>query len=142
MTIVEIKNQLITHFYDNDSFDLDTDGKKIQIDDEMESMRSATIRAILGDLESSGIVKCIESSEKTIWILVQSFHTFTQSVTISAASAEIIGDTINMFRDANDINGDVCDKMKITESDILNLVNICHVLLESEPIDFDEDQES
>ncbi len=84
------------------------------------------------------MIKKIESPEKSVWLLTQSFQSFSQSVVISAAASEIIGDTINQFREANDVDEDLVDKTKITEADLLNLVNICHVLLESEPDDFDD----
>lgn len=141
MTIIEIKNQLISHFYDKNVFDMEADEKKIQLADDLESVRKELIGTVLAELSAIGMVKKIESPAKTIWLLTQSFESFNQSVVLSAAASEIIGDTINQFREANDLAGDLCDKTKITESDLLNLVNICHVLLESGPDDFGEDFE-
>lgn len=132
MTIVEIKNQLISHYYDKNVFDLEIDGPTIQLSDELESVRKEVIESVLSELAALGMVKIIESAQKSIWVLTQSFDSFNQTVVLSAAASEIIGDIINEFRSANEISGDVCDKTKISESDIMNLVNICQVLLETD----------
>ncbi len=140
MTIVEIKNQLISHFYENNVFNMETDGPKINLSDDLESVRKEVINTVLLELASVNVVKKVESAEKSVWLLTQSFDSFNQSVVLSAAASEIIADTINDFRDANDIPGDTCDKTKITEADIMNLINICHALLES-GADFDDEDE-
>ena len=130
MSIIEIKNQLISHFYDNDSFTVSEDSpdlQKIQLDDNLNYIKGDVVSSVLLELETMGMVKKVSAG---VWLLTQSFDTFSQSVILSANSSEIIADTINSFRDANEITGDVCDKTKIVESDIMNLVNICHVLLE------------
>jgi len=130
MSIIEIKNQLISHFYDNDSFTVSEDSpdlQKIQLDDNLNYIKGDVVSSVLLELETMGMVKKVSAG---VWLLTQSFDTFNQSVILSANSSEIIADTINSFRDANEITGDVCDKTKIVESDIMNLVNICHVLLE------------
>lgn len=132
MSIIEIKNQLISHFYDNDTFDILVDSNKIELDDSLLSVRQQVVSTVLGELETMGMIKKVSQGERTIWMLTQSFDTFNQTVVLSASSSEIIADTINSFRDANEISGDVCDKTRISEADILNLVNICHVLLEGE----------
>lgn len=138
MSIIEIKNQLISHFYDNDSFDLLDDVDKIRLDDKLLIVKQQVVSSVLAELETMGMIKKVSEGERTVWLLTQSFDTFNQSVVLSAASSEIIADTINSFRDANEISGDICDKTRINESDILNLVNICHVLLEGETKTDDE----
>lgn len=136
MTIIEIKNQLIAHFYDSTVFDMEVDGGKIRLTDELERARREVLTTVLNDLVTKGMLVRVESPEKAIWVLTQSFDSFSQSLILSAASADVIADLINEFRDANEIPGDLCDKTRITEADIMNLVNICHVLLESEAEDF------
>lgn len=141
MTIVEIKNQLISHFYDKNVFDMDEDGPKIRLSDDLEGVRKEVINTVLAELASVNVVKRVDSSTKSVWLLTQSFDSFNQSVVLSAAASEIIADTINDFRDANDIPGDTCDKTKIMEADIMNLINICHALLESGADDFDDEDD-
>jgi hypothetical protein len=121
---------------------METDGPKIRLSDDLESVRKEVINTVLLELASMSVIKKIESAEKSIWILTQSFDSFNQSVVLSAGASEVIADTINDFREANDIPGDTCDKTKITEMDIMNLVNICHALLESGSDDFDDDGET
>lgn len=141
MTIVEIKNQLISHFYDKNVFDMEVDGPKIRLSDDLETVRQEVINTVLTELQSVNVVKKVESAAKSVWLLTQSFDSFNQSVVLSAGASEVIADTINDFRDANDIPGDTCDKTKITEADIMNLINICHALLESGADDFDNDED-
>lgn len=140
MTIIEIKNQLISHFYDHESFSMDDDGPKIRLSEDLEKVREAVIETVLYDLAASNLVRKVHSAEKSVWLLTQSFDSFSQTVHLSAPAAEMIADIINDFRDINDIPGDMCDKTKIIEADLVNLVNIIHVLLENEEI-IEEDEE-
>ena len=71
--------------------------------------------------------------------MTQSFESLSQAVTITAPVGEAICETINAFREANDIGGDAPDKTKIVESDLMNLVNIIQVLLQSGDEIFDQD---
>jgi hypothetical protein len=132
MTIVEIKNQLISHFYEQTVFDMETDGPKINLPEELNGSRREVISTVLADLASRGMVIRVDSPDKSIWLLTQSFDSFNQQIVIGAACAEAISETINDFRDANEIPGDLSDKTKITEADIMNLINIIYVLLDNE----------
>lgn len=135
MTIIEIKNQLISHFYDKNVFDMEVDAPKIRLSDELEPVRKEVIETVLYDLMAANLTRKVQSAQRSVWLLTQPFDSFNQSVIISASAAEIISDTINDFRDVNDIPGDLCDKTKIVEADIMNLINIVHVLLDSDPDD-------
>lgn len=132
MTIIEIKNQLISHFYENTVFDMESDGLKINLPENLDGSRREVIATVLNDLVARGMLVKVDSTDKSIWILTQSFDSFNQQVVISAACANAISETINDFREANNIPGDLCDKTKITEADIMNLVNIVYVLLDDE----------
>lgn len=143
MTIVEIKNQVLTHFFNNTIFSLSSDSQKIELDDDLKPLTEEVVRTVLVDLENLGLIKKVASAQKEIWILTQSLTAFNQNVTITAATAEMISDTINSFREANEISGDISDKTKITEADIINLVNISHIMAET-PLDdeeFEDDNE-
>lgn len=142
MTIIEIKNQLISHFYDQQSFCMQDDGPKISLSEDLEKVREQVIETALQDLAAANLVRKIQSADKSVWLLTQSFESFNQTVVLSAPAAEIIADMINDFREINDIPGDTCDKTRIVEADLMNLVNIIHVLLENDeaPADFEEDE--
>ncbi len=139
MTIVEIKNQIMGHFYEHDSFNLDADAAKIELSDDLAAIRRELVISVLNDLETIGIVKRVVSGASELWILNQSFESLNQSVVISAPVGEAICEQINGFREANDIGGDAPDKTKITEADLLNLVNIIQVLLQHGDEDFDDE---
>lgn len=141
MTIVEIKNQLLSHFFENTVFNMSSHIDKIELTEEISPMKSEIVRTVLNELELLGLVRKVASSNNEVWILVQSLHSFHQNLSISAATAEIIADTINSFREANEIDGDTCDKTKITESDILNLVNISHIMAESPSLDQEQEED-
>ena len=130
MTIVEIKNQIITHFGDKNSFNIETDGGKIELSEDLASFRADVIKAVMTDLEGVGMIKRIATTQD-LWVLTQSFGSFSQNVTISAGVGEVIADQINWFREGNDITDDVCDKTNITESDLLMLCNIIVSILEN-----------
>lgn len=140
MTITDIKNQLISHFYDNSSFDMEVDSAKINLDDELNKVRAEVISTVLGELVDLGMIKKVA---RETWLLTQPFDSFSQTVVLSASASEVIADTINSFRDANDITGDLCDKTKIKEEDVMNLINILHSLLEDDlpPEAFEDDNE-
>lgn len=140
MTIVEIKNQVLTHFFNNTIFSLSSDSQKIELDDDLKPLTEEVVRTVLVDLENLGLIKKVASAQKEIWILTQSLTAFNQNVTITAATAEMISDTINSFREANEISGDISDKTKITEADIINLVNISHIMAET-PLDDEESED-
>jgi hypothetical protein len=141
MTIVDIKNQIISHLFDNDSFDLEVDGPKLTLSDDLLSVRDEVITTVMGELEDMKMIRRVASGEKDVWLLTQPFDSFSQSIILGASTSEILADTINSFRDANDIDADVCDKTKISEHDILNLLNICHALLDSDMDIFDDDDD-
>lgn len=143
MTIVDIKNQLISHLFDNDSFDLAQDGPKLTLSDDLEPVRPEVIASVLGELEDMKMVKKVAFGARDVWLLTQPFDSFSQTMVLSAAASEIIAETINSFRDANEIEADICDKTKISEADIINLVNICHVLLDGSDIvsDFEDEDD-
>lgn len=139
MTIVEIKNQIIGHFYEKDSFNLQEDGPKIELSEDLEPIRAETLRSVLSDLEALNMVKRVAGGANEVWILTQSFESFNQAVIITAPVGEAICDQINWFREANGIQGDAPDKTKITETDIMNLVNIIEVILQDGANDLDDE---
>jgi len=133
MTITEVKNQLISHFQSNSVLTLDSVSfKSIELDKETENLREQVIRAALEELETIGMVKKLVNPTGDAWILTQSFGSFTQQVTLSPHCAEWLANTLNQFREANEMDGDECDKTRITEKDIVNLLEILHTILEIE----------
>lgn len=133
MTITDIKNQILSFFSNEDMFVLDgPEAKQIELNDKSEPYREELLRSALVELEIAGIVKRVSSPESTAWILVKSFGSFTQQVTLSPYTIEWIANTINSYLAANDKTEDICDKSNITEKDIVNLLHILHEGLEFE----------
>lgn len=136
MTIVDVKNQLISHFFTKDIFTPD-DFTSIKLDEASDEYRDELISAALGELERGGVLFKVSSSTKTAYVLSQNLGSFTQQVTLSPGAAEAIAETVNPFRIANEEAEwmQVCDKTNINELDVLNLINIIHFLLDNEQDD-------
>ncbi len=140
MTIVDIRNQIISHFFTNDTFSLKFDISKIQVGENQEPCKETLIYQVFAGLQSQDAVTIIQDVNDTIFVLNDSFANSTQTLTISGVTANAVGEAINQYRDAVGIEDNACNKLSITEKDILNLCIICGDLLEA---DFQElmDQE-
>lgn len=133
MTILDIKNQLVTHFFNSDVFAIGgQEASTIKFSDDLAPFRDQALRAALLELELAGIVKKLGNPDGDAWVLHQSFGSVPQTVVISPQCAEWLGNTINGFREAHDLDEDACDKTRITENDIVNLLSILHQVMEYE----------
>lgn len=132
MNIIYVKNLLLSFFLENDYFDMDIHSEGILLGKELDDLKKDLLRTALTDLESTGMLKKILSKKKECWFLTRDLNSFHQSVVLSPNTIEYIANTINSFREANSIIGNACDKTKITETDILGLVSICHSLADNE----------
>lgn len=141
MTINEIQGQLIGYFLSSDHFNLEEDFTKIYLsenkeeDEKLLPLKKEVIKKAFLGLETSEIVSRIEikNTQTISWFLIKPINSFTQTVSISPQLAYNISSTINSFIDASEmIVTEKSDPLKITEDDIVNLLNICHITLESE----------
>lgn len=132
MTLAEVKNQILSHFVKTPVFTLGGDSVNINVSASLTEFKTELIRAALADLEVSGMVRRIDKPDSTAWVLTRSLTSFMQQVTIGPLTAELVADLVNDYREANGIHGDVCDKTSINETDILNVVHICHEMMSEE----------
>lgn len=123
MTILAVKNQLITHFLSNDTFEFSRHALEIEFDKDLIGFREEMIRAAMAELETLGLIKKLSNHEREIWVLAQPLNAFNQQVTIGPLVAEIIANTINFYNESENIEVQ-CDKTKIDEEDIMRLVSI------------------
>lgn len=142
MTILDVKNQLVSYFFGSDVFNIGgQEADQIKLADDLAPYRQQALRAALQELELTGIVKRLASPDGDAWVLNQSFGSVPQTVVISPQCAEWLGNTINGFREAHDLEEDACDKTRITENDIVNLLSILHQVMEHEADSEDADEE-
>lgn len=125
MTILTVKNQLVTHFLQHDTFDFSRHALDIEFDKEVVGFREEMVHAACVELEQLGLIKKVvsDSREKQIWVLVQPLVAAQQSVVLGPLVSEIIGNVINHYNEIEELD-ERCDKTKISELDILRLVQI------------------
>lgn len=123
MTLLEVKNQLVTHFFEHDTFEFKKHQLTAVFDKETVDFREAMYGLALEELTATGWVKKVTTQEREAWVLTRPIHHFVQHVEIGPVAAEAIATLIN---DVNQAQGlDVfCDKTKVTETDVLRLVEI------------------
>lgn len=131
MTILEVKNQLVSHFSQKTYFG-EEDISNIKLPEELSQFKDSLVYEALGDLEKIEMVKKVVSAEEEeCWVLVRPFGSYVQNVEISPHAAEAISNTINHFAEANDLEWPVADKTFLLENDIMMLVDIIHEILET-----------
>lgn len=130
MTIVDVKNQLISHFLTRTYF-APADYSTLKIAADLEEHRDSLIRAAFGELEKADMVKGLIEGDGTMsWILTRPFSDFIQEVPISPQAAELVANTVNQFIAANDLDWPMVDKMDMEEADLIALVQVVRELLE------------
>jgi hypothetical protein len=130
MTLIDIKNQIVSHFTSNDTFLLERDGVKIKIPKDLEPAKDALIKTSMKDFEDSKVVKYIEGVG---WILDAPIGANGQQVEISLPCAHVISQTIGAYAKANkELEIESIDTLNITEKDIWIMLRIIHELLQDE----------
>lgn len=130
MTILGVKNQLITHFLQKDTFEFKKhDLISVQFDKETADFREELTELALADLEQLNIVRKVVNDDRTMWVLIQPIHSFQQQVTVGPLVAEVMANTINFVNEMEHVDL-LCDKTKIDEGDILRLVKIVEDFIE------------
>lgn len=138
MSILQVKNQLVSFFFSHDVFEFEKHQIEVTFDKETADFREQILAAALGELETVGIVKKMVMDGRTAWILTQPIHSFTQQVTVGPMVADQIASAINFMNEMEEIDI-LCDKTKIDEQDLLRLVSIVNDFVE-EGMDEDNDE--
>lgn len=129
MTVNEASEHLYKWFYENDTFEITRDFKKIIAISEDEESDRAAILAGLERLYSLNLIKfsSIASGsgknalDKKYWIVVSPFKNNSQSVQISFSTALMISQLINPIIKVSSSGRKECDPTNLVESDIQNL---------------------
>ena len=123
MTLLQVKNQLVSFFLSHDSFEFVKDQLEFTFEKDSIDMRETMLRACLNDFETLGLVKRLVFQDRDIWVLVQPIHAYIQKVEIGPMVAEALANSINYVNEMQGIEGH-CDKLKLVEDDILRLIGI------------------
>lgn len=143
MTLVNIKNALLSHFLSASTFNLIDDIEAIKINakedggDFVEHKREI-VQYALDELVKLGIIAKVSGD---LYVLIQPLSQFPQSVTISPMTALMVSDLINGWTKMTgdqEKTGYVVNKLGITDYDIGSLCTICHALLEQREYDEEE----
>jgi hypothetical protein len=140
MTLVDIKNHIFSHLMTESTFSLSDDVTTVKITKEdltevVAHHKVALFKTALTDMVKSGVLVEVETVPG-LYVLTQPLNTYTQQVSISSITAEMVGDLINGFSEAmagDDEDSYVCNKMNITGEDVARLCHICHMILDEGP---------
>lgn len=125
MTILSVKNQLLTHFMQHDVFDFSKHSLEIKFDKEVAAFREQMVTAACEELEKLGLVRKMQDQDslRIIWVLVQPLSAYQQQVIINPLTANMVALAVNHYNEIEQLDGR-CDMSKIDELDILRLVQI------------------
>lgn len=140
MTLVDIKNHIFSHLMTDATFSLADDVSSIKMrKDEVTEVvaqhKVALFKTALTDLAKAGIIVEVEGVPG-LYVLTQPLNTYTQQLTVSSMTAEMVADIVNGFSEAISEDEEtpyLCNKMGLTGDDIARLCHICHVLLDEGP---------
>ena len=136
MTLLDVKNLLITFFIENDSFSVQSNLDDItpesgNEDSLFETLKEGYVRTALKELEKDGIILPVDITTGT-YILIKPIGQYSQKVEIGPYTAELIGQIVNsVVRVTNDTD-EACDKLAICERDIRNVIQLCHTFMANE----------
>lgn len=132
MTIIELQNQIHSHFLLNDTFVFPDDVKKIKVDKHQIQAKENIVLSVLKIFEEAKMVLSSKIDDKTIHFTVYTpIGSDGQEVKISQVTAELVAEIVNQYRSANQISGGLVDKLNITDRDIQTLGIICTELMKS-----------
>ena len=128
MTLLEIRNQLFSHFCESDTFCIE-DFAKIKLDKKLENERDDLIKVALAEMAEHGL--CKQAGQK-LWILASPVGSAGQTIQLSMQGSEQIANTIESFFKANKIEHDPIDKFNLHEGHIFQLLGIINDLAEKD----------
>lgn len=118
----------------------ETDLEKLEITKELTQFKSDIISLVINDFISEGYLKPVLNDKKeTIWINTPKFETYNHNVSISIGASNAIAETLRDFANAGG-NVDSPSTMSLTEADIVGLVEIIHLLLQSQNNETEDDE--
>ncbi len=133
MTLLDIRNQLFSHFCKTPTFGI-SDFPKISLDKTLEDSRETLIRMALAEMVELGISKPVATANEppSLWILSAPIGQAGQTISLSMTGSEAVATTIEDFFNAFEVEHDPVDKLNLNEGHIWQLIEIINTLSESE----------
>ncbi len=125
MTLLDIRNQIVSHLCQNDTFSSEN-FKDIKVDDKFDGEKESLIIAALDNLESINLIRGVSEN---LWILINPLNSAGQDIHLSMNVCNAIAETVNAFMDANEIKDVKVDPLDIQERDIVELLKIIGEIL-------------
>ena len=147
LTIVDIKNALLSHFLSCSTFGVPDDLALIKIDikdggPDFIEHKESIVRYGLDELVKVGLLAQIKSGPKsTLYVLNQPLNQLNQTTVITPITALMLADLVNGFTKQTGEQketGYVVNKLSITDYDIATLCRICHTMLSTDGSNNDE----
>jgi hypothetical protein len=131
MTLIEIRNQIFSFFIKNTTFSFSKDLSLIKVAPEQEDNKEDLLRIVFEGMETDNLLRIVKDEKGKIQLAVLNspWNYDGQKVVLGNQTAELIGEIINQWRDANEIRDGLVDKLNITEFDIQTLIGITADLL-------------
>lgn len=148
MTLVDIKNALLSHFVSSSTFDVIQDTATFKIDpkevgDDFVSNLPAIVTVALEDLVRLGI---LARAREGLYVLVQPLTQINQTIVLSPFTALMLADMVNGWAEKTGEmkeTGYVVNKLAITDRDVNALCQICGILLsQNDELEEDDEDES
>ncbi len=127
MTLLSIRNAIVSHLTGSDTFGQD-DFPSIPLTDDVADQRDPLIRTVLADLVTAGMLRAIPpvapGTASQLWILTSPLGSAGQQVSVSLGTAIEVADEINAFIDAFSMDWPECDSLELHEGNILMLLGM------------------
>ena len=134
MTLLEIRNQIVSCFIEKDTFVIPDDLKKIEVSDYQKSTKLELVQLALSELKEAKFCQAILSldKEKAVYVLSEPIYSGGQQVMISMPTANAVAETVNTYAESLSDERFICNKMAVTDRDIQFLCIIINNLLQSQ----------
>lgn len=148
MTLVDIKNSLLSHFLSCPTFAIPDDLELVKIDikeggPDFIEHKEAIVRYGLDELVKIGILAPVKVGPKSsLYILSQPLNQLNQTTVVTPITALMLADLVNGFTKQTgeqSETGYVVNKLAVTDYDIATLCRICHTMLSTDRMDDEDD---
>lgn len=147
LTLVDIKNALLSHFVSSSTFDVSTDTDAFKIDpkevgEDFVANLQDIVTVALEDLVRLGMVA---RAREGLYVLTQPITQMNQTIVISPFTALMLADMVNGWAEKTGEmkeTGYVVNKLAITDRDVNAICQICGILLsQNDELEEDEDDD-
>jgi len=136
MTLLEIRNQIVAHFIDCDTFVIPTDLKKVLVSKPQEHIKLELVKLAMSELKESNFCQAIlgVDGDKAIYVLSNPIFSEGQNVKISMITANAVAEIVNAYSGELEDGSIMTNKMSIQDKDIQFLCIVINNLLQNQSL--------